>query len=177
MLPIDLNFAHRVGLKAVEIAIALPIFCAAFIARTDFSRIDLEEQMAYCCKMDVLSPRQFHVVTGISPRRFLQSPRKGTNPLFEYGRSSILAGTPPLPTTMRTCRSRPEGNLFRRQCILHAVRRCQECMPDVYRAIRLARLVCRNNTRLRSSTQSVLARSSEGRQPGATWAITGISKA
>ncbi len=76
---------------------------------------------------------------------------------------------------MRTCRSRPEENLFRRQCItLCGSPAPTECMADIRRAIRLRTGVsgCRNSTRSRSSTQLVLAlrlRCTGGRQPGAIW--------
>ena len=76
---------------------------------------------------------------------------------------------------MRTCRSRPEENLFRRQCItLCGSPAPTECMPDICRAIRLRTGVsgCRNSTRSRSSMQLVLAlrlRCTEGHQPGVIW--------
>ena len=57
-----------------------------------------------------LSPRQFRaVVTDISPRRVRSKSWKRNEPIIRVctARSSILAGTPSLPTPMRTCRSRP----------------------------------------------------------------------
>jgi len=132
-----------------------------------------------CCKMDGShSPRQFRaVVTGISPRRVRSKSWKRNEPIIRVctARSSILAGTPSLRMLMRTCRSRPGENLFRRQCITSCGSPAPtECMPDIYRAIRLRTAVsgCLNSTRSRSSIQSVLAhrsRCTEGRQPGATW--------
>ena len=125
-----------------------------------------------------LSPRQFRaVVTDISPRRVRSKSWKRNEPIIRVctARSSILAGIPSLPTPMRTCRSRPGENLFRRQCISSCGSSAPtECMPDIYQAIqrRTAVSVCRNSTRLRFSIQSVLAlrsRCTEGPQPGATW--------
>ena len=125
-----------------------------------------------------LSPRQFRaVVTGISPRGVPSKSLKRNEPIIRVctARSSILAGTLSLPTPMRTCRSLPGENSFRRQCITSCGSRAPtECMPDICRAIRLRTAVsgCPNGTQLRSSIQSALAlrsRCTEGPQPGATW--------
>jgi hypothetical protein len=83
-----------------------------------------------------LSPRQFRpVVRGISPRRVPSKSWKRNELIIRVctARSSILAGTPPLPTPMRTCRSRPGANLFRRQCITSCGSQVPtECIPDIY---------------------------------------------
>ena len=131
-----------------------------------------------CCKMGgSLSLRQFRaVVMGISRRRVPSKSWKRNEHIIRVctARSSILVETRSLPTQMQTCRSRPEENLFRRQCITSCGSPApMECMPDIYRGIqhRTAVSGCRNSTRLRFSIQSALAlrsRCTEGRQPGVT---------
>ena len=113
---------------------------------------------------------------GISRRRVPSKSWKRNEHIIRVctARSSILVETRSLPTQMQTCRSRPEENLFRRQCITSCGSPApMECMPDIYRGIqhRTAVSGCRNSTRLRFSIQSALAlrsRCTEGRQPGVT---------
>ena len=131
-----------------------------------------------CCKMGgSLSLRQFRaVVMGISRRRVPSKSWKRNEHIIRVctARSSILVETRSLPTQMQTCRSRPEENLFRRQCITSCGSLApMECMPDIYRAIQhpTAASACRNSTRLRFSIQSALgprSRRTEGRQPDVT---------
>jgi hypothetical protein len=149
--------------------------------------IDLEEQMAY-----LLQNGRVALASPISSGRYGHLTEKGSFKVLEnerthyssmYGKIVDSHGNTTVADDDADMPIPPVGKLFRRQCITSCGSPVpRECMPDIYRAIRLRTAVsgCRNNTRLRSSTQSVLAhrsRCTEGRQPGATWAImTGISK-
>jgi hypothetical protein len=164
----------------VRIAIALPtFFCAATSLRAQTSvEIDLEKQMAY-----LLENGRVVLASPISSGRNGHLTEKGSFKVLERNepiirvctaRSSILAETPSLPTPMRTCRSRP-GKFT--PAPMHYFMRfagADGMHAGYLPAIRLRTAVsgCRNNTRLRSSIQSVLAhrsRCTEARQPGATW--------
>jgi len=128
------------------------------------------------------SPRRFRAaVTGISPREVHSKFWRRNARIIRActAKSSMPAATLLWRTPMRTCRSRPEENLFRPRCItLCALLAPMECMPDIYQAIRrrMAVFGCRSSTRSRSSTQSVLAlrsRCTEGRLRGGTWGNRG----